>query len=294
MLKKWPISHDEPPARNGQDTVNEALMEQSITNGPEDIDKKCISLPKLNRGDFSLFVALFVFLLAQAPMPVALAAADTLKPALEKLLLVWSQDQALYFDLELRTTSDGLPLESAKIALSEHARVFEYTSPHRFKGDLLILDGIRIHLEAEHGQEAMRPTVYRDLMNRRIFWIASQLFGDFWPGYAVKEQASTEPGKREFLLSEQNPLAPVELLKIIYDDRTGLPSTGRLFDHERDEVWDLTFSFENSVALNGQDHVFLSQVRIRTAKNEVYFLRLKDMRTGALDHMLRGLAVSHE
>ena len=268
-------------------------MEKSTTNGPDDTDGKSLLLPKL-KEKLRLFMVLSGCMLLQALMPVAIASDAALRPALEKLLLVWTQDPALYFNLELRTSADGPPLESARIALSEHARVFEYSAPHRYRGDLLILDGIRIHLEAEHGQEAMRPTVYRDLMNRRIFWLASHLFGDFWAGDAVKEQASKETGKRVFSLSEHNPLAPVELLKIAYDDRTGLPSTGQLFDHERDEVWDLTFAFENSVELDGRKQVFLSQVRIHTSKNETYYLSLKNMQTGPLDHMLQGLAVSHE
>ena len=205
----------------------------------------------------------------------------------------WAGEDALYFTLDLQIESDGPVIESAHIAMSRHSRVIEYTSPHRYRGDLLIMDGVRLHLEEDEGHESLRPTVFRDLQNRELMWLASHLFGDFWEAFDVTKQPIGSDGRLEFQFAEKEPLAPVELVKIKLDP-TQQPITGQLFDHERDEVWKLDFSLKNVIEQDGDRLKLLSDIKLTTSDGSVYFLKLRDMRRGALDHMLRGHAASHE
>ena len=241
-----------------------------------------------------LFVILNAAFLIFAPASVTMAAAAEVEPVLEKLLLTWNHDKALYFTLQLRLEKDGPVAEEVHVGMSRHARTFEYLWPQRYKGDVLILDGLRLYLEEEHGHEAMRPTVFRDLMNRRLFWFAAHLFGDFWADFDTGELKPEVSNHRQYLFEERDPLAPVELLKVICDRRTNEPISGQVFDYERDEIWELEFENGNELEFGGQKHVFLSGLRVRTSDQKTYYLSISNMSIGELDHMLQGLAISHE
>ena len=230
-------------------------------------------------------------------VPAIVQASDISRPdpqqILRELLLVWTGDDALHFSLELRSEADGPVIESVDIAMSKHSRVIEYTAPHRYRGDVLMMDGVRLHLEEDDGHESLRPTVFRDLQNRELMWLASQLFGDFWQDFEFSQQDLDSTGRVAYHFAEKEPLAPVELIKINLN-KAGLPVSGQLFDHERDEIWDLEFSLGNKLQDGGSDLPLLSFVTIKTSDGTPYHLSLRDMRRGALDHQLQGHVSSHE
>ncbi|RED44195.1 hypothetical protein [Aestuariispira insulae] len=212
----------------------------------------------------------------------------------EKLLMTWNHDQALYFTLQMRTEKDGPVVEEVSVGMSRHTRTFEYEKPHRYQGDVLVMDGMRIHLEEEHGHEAMRPTVFRDLINRKLFWFGSQLFGDFWAEFGADEMDPAVTSHRQYLFEENDPLAPIELMKVITDRATNEPISGQMFDYERDETWELVFGNNNSLEVEGVSHQFVSSIQLTQDSGTTYYLSISKMHIGSPDHMLHGLAISHE
>lgn len=218
----------------------------------------------------------------------------SMEEILDRVTLAWPEGSVAYFRVDV-ADAEGNSVAEGRVELSHDIRVLEYLAPSRFEGDILYVDGERLHLDIRTGHERLWTAVHRELQDRPLFWIGAVAFHEMAETHREVSRTLGEDGTLVLTLDETADHVLFDKVTVQVGQHPDSPVEVRMHDAEAETYWDLTYRFGKPVLHDGKELPFPARIAVRSEDGAAnYDLTIHDVEVGAPSHIHRGIFHGHE